>query len=163
MSLLLFGRINILSHHPTFRVSVVRNIEMEKPRKSSNILSQLPKFLFSQASTNVSEQSRESLSITGVVPGSFKQEVNFKIDKDGNLDLGTVPEEFQQMVKQLWDRVKEPKYCIGTEDDSPVQCRKGPRIEKNMKDEEILLLMRSLVNTGNIWDNYTKVRQLKSQ
>ena len=126
-------------------------------RKSTTFLSNIPKILFNQSSMNASDNSRDSLSITGVVPGSFKQDVNFKIDPEGNLDLGTVPPEFQQMVKQLWEKVKEPKYCIA-EEDNEVQRRKGPRIDKNMKDEEILLLMRSLVNTGCVWDNYTKVR-----
>lgn len=127
-------------------------------RKSTTFLSNLPKILFNQTSVNNSPESpRDSLSITGVVPGTFKQDVNFKIDREGNLDLGTVPPEFQQMVKQLWEKVKEPKYCIA-EEDNEVQRRKGPRIDKNMKDEEILLLMRSLVNTGCVWDNYTKVR-----
>ena len=125
-------------------------------RKSTSFLSSIPKIFFSQSSTNASVNSRDSLSITGVVPGSFKQDVNFKIDNEGRLDLGSVPPEFQQMVTQLWEKVKEPKYCIA-EDDTEVQRRKGPRIEKNMKDEEILLLMRSLVNTGSVWDNYTKV------
>lgn len=127
-------------------------------RKSTTFLSNLPKILFNQTSVNNSPESpRDILSITGVVPGTFKQDVNFKIDREGNLDLGTVPPEFQQMVKQLWEKVKEPKYCIA-EEDNEVQRRKGPRIDKNMKDEEILLLMRSLVNTGCVWDNYTKVR-----
>ena len=144
-------------------MSAFRNIEMEKNkndtflRKSTSFLSSIPKIFFSQSSTNASVNSRDSLSITGVVPGSFKQDVNFKIDNEGRLDLGSVPPEFQQMVTQLWEKVKEPKYCIA-EDDTEVQRRKGPRIEKNMKDEEILLLMRSLVNTGSVWDNYTKVR-----
>ena len=143
-------------------MSAFRNIEMEKNkndtflRKSTNFLSNIPKIFFSQSSTNASVNSRDSLSITGVVPGSFKQDVNFKIDNEGRLDLGSVPPEFQQMVTQLWEKVKEPKYCIA-EDETEVQRRKGPRIEKNMKDEEILLLMRSLVNTGSVWDNYTKV------
>ena len=126
-------------------------------RKSTNFLSNIPKIFFNQSSVNASENSRDSLSITGVVPGTFKQDASFKIDQEGNLDLGSVPPEFQQMVKQLWEKVKEPKYCIA-EEDNEVQRRKGPRIDKNMKDEEILLLMRSLVNTGCVWDNYTKVR-----
>ena len=144
-------------------MSAFRNIEMEKNkndtflRKSTSFLSSIPKIFFSQSSTNASVNSRESLSVTGVVPGSFTQNVSFKIDNEGRLDLGSVPPEFQQMVTQLWEKVKEPKYCIA-EDDTEVQRRKGPRIEKNMKDEEILLLMRSLVNTGSVWDNYTKVR-----
>ena len=145
-------------------MSAFRNIEMEKKnetflRKSTTFLSNIPKIFFNQSSVSASENSRDSLSITGVVQGTFKHDVNFKIDPQGNLDLGTVPPEFQQMVKQLWEKVKEPKYCIAdAEDDNEVQRRKGPRIDKNMKDEEILLLMRSLVNTGSVWDNYTKVR-----
>ena len=76
-------------------------------RKSTNFLSNIPKIFFNQSSVSASENSRDSLSITGVVPGTFVKDVSFKIDNEGRLDLGSVPPEFQQMVKQLWEKVKE--------------------------------------------------------
>lgn len=131
-------------------------------RKSTAFLNSLPKIFFNQASENESLDKRDSMNITGVVPGTFKQGASFKIDNEGNLDLGSVPPEFQEIVQQLWEKVKAPKFCISDHDDGgdTVQRRKGPRVDKGMKDEEILLLMRSLVNVGTPWDKYKKVRHL---
>jgi len=132
-----------------------------RPNKSFN-LKKLPKIIFGRSE---SEHGKD-MEISGVIQGSVSKNVSFVVDDKGTLDLSSVPKEFQEVVQKLFEKVSEPKFLgdhqkeeedDGEEASVAVVRRKGPRVEKGMKDEEILSEMRSLVKPGDPMDFYTKV------
>ena len=122
-----------------------------KVRKSKSFLSKLPKpkIIFK------SSEESDSVEISSVLPGTVHKNVSFCVDKQGTLDLNTVPSEFRQMVTQLYANVVQPKFLNDEADD--VVTRRGPRVEKGMSEEQVMLIMRSLVSPGSPWDHYRKV------
>ena len=78
------------------------------------------------------------------------------------MDLNSVPHEFRELVMNLYENISKQKV-IQTDEvvkDEVVQRRKGPTVQKGLKEEEILAEMKCLVTVGNPWDSYTMVRAL---
>ena len=135
----------------------------KEKRKSKSFLSRLPRISFIQngdrKKTEHPTEDPAGPEISGVLPGSFKKDVSFHVDSDGKLDLSTVPAEFREIVQQLYEKVAQPKFIEDHTDQTATLRRKqGPRVEKGMDDENILMIMKTLVNVGNPWDYYAKVR-----
>ena len=95
-------------------------------------------------------------------PTGVERSVSFVVDKNtGKLDPNSVPDEFQELVQLLYRNISKPKTVMKIEDkteDEVVRIRKGPSVQKGLKDEEIIKEMRSLVASGDPWDLYTYVR-----
>ena len=132
-----------------------------KSKDKSFNLKKIPKIIFGRSDSI----KHEDFEISGVIEGTFSKNVSFAVDNTGTLDLSTVPKEFQEVVQKLFEKVSEQKFLTGDQHDKDedgnstptVVRRKGPRVEKGMKDEEIINEMRSLVNSGDPWDFYAKV------
>ena len=116
----------------------------------------LPKIIFSPSS---STQNAHIIS----PPTGFQRNASIGINKEtGNLDLNSVPHEFRELVMNLYENISKQKV-IQTDEvvkDEVVQRRKGPTVQKGLKEEEILAEMKCLVTVGNPWDSYTMVRAL---
>ena len=140
------------------------NLSIEKGTKvkRKSFLSRLPRisFIHNGDKKDKSLEIPESPGpeISGVLPGSFKKDVSFHVDTEGKLDLSSVPMEFREIVQQLYEKVATPKFIEDEASQTATLRRKGPRVEKGMDDENILMIMKTLVNVGNPWDVYTKVR-----
>ena len=95
-------------------------------------------------------------------PTGVERSINFVVDKNtGKLDPNSVPDEFQELVQLLYENISKPKTVMKIEDkteDEVVRIRKGPSVQKGLKDEELMQEMRSLVESGDPWDLYTYVR-----
>lgn len=133
--------------------------DRSKSKEKSFNLKKIPKIIFGRSE---SEKQEEIGEISGVIQGSFSKNVSFVVDDKGTLDLSTVPKEFQEVVQKLFEKVTEQKFLTGDSDDREnkstpaVVRRKGPRVEKGMKDEEVLNEMKGLVNSGDPWNIYKK-------
>ena len=122
-----------------------------KERKSAGagLLGNIFGSIFPKPSSQENEAER---SIEVSQPSDVIKRTEFKVNENGELDLESVPEEFKEIVKQLYDKISQPK-------EMEVEKRnKGPSVDKGLKEEEILLAMRTETNAGNPWDTYTKVR-----
>jgi len=142
--------------------SNVRRNSSKSTKDKSFTLKSLPKIIFGVRS----DEHHDDFQISGVIQGSVNKNVSFRVDDTGTLDLSTVPKEFQDVVQKLFEKVSEQKFLTGDEDkdqdcssSSPptVVRRKGPRVEKGMKDEEIIQDMQSLVTNGDPWEIYSVV------
>ena len=142
--------------------SNVRRNSSKSTKDKSFTLKSLPKIIFGGRS----DGHQDDFEISGVIQGSVNKNVSFRVDDTGTLDLSTVPKEFQDVVQKLFEKVSEQKFLTGDEDkdqdcssSSPptVVRRKGPRVEKGMKDEEIIQDMQSLVTNGDPWEVYSVV------
>jgi len=100
-------------------------------------------------------KSRQPSEVEIGSPMEAKKNWAFGVDKEGKLDLSTVPPEFHEVVQTLFENVKKPKFVQDRidpdESESPglspeVVRRAGPRIEKGMEDQEILQQMKQLTN-----------------
>jgi len=137
-----------------------------KDRSKSNkdksfTLKKIPKIIFGRSDS----VKHDELEISGVIQGSVSKNVSFVVDDKGTLDLSSVPKEFQEVVQKLYEKVAEQKFLIGDHDKEDkstptVVRRKGPRVEKGMKDEEILNEMRGLVNAGDPWNVYKRDQEV---
>ena len=98
-------------------------------------------------------------------PTGVERSVSFVVDRDtGQLDMNTVPPEFRELVQQLYENISQPKIVMKIEEkaqDEVVEIRKGPSVQKGMKDEEIIKEMRSLVASGDPWDIYNRVNDVR--
>ena len=98
-------------------------------------------------------------------PTGVERSVSFVVDKDtGTLDLNSVPEEFQELVQKLYENISKPKVVMKIEEKAEnevVKIRKGPNVQKGLKDEEILREMRSLVKSQDPWDIYNMVNDVR--
>ena len=135
--------------------------DRSKSKDKSFNLKKIPKIIFGRSES----EKHDDIEISGVIAGTFSKNVSFVVDDKGTLDLSTVPKEFQEVVQKLFEKVSEQKFLTGDQHDKDpddhstptVVRRKGPRVEKGMKDEEIINEMRSLVNPGDPWEFYKKV------
>ena len=141
------------------------NLSVEKgtkTKRSKSFLSRLPRISFipngEKKDKTPETPETPGPEISGVLPGSFKKDVSFHVDTEGKLDLSSVPMEFREIVQQLYEKVATPKFIEDETSQTATLRRKGPRVEKGMDDENILMIMKTLVNVGNPWDFYTKVR-----
>jgi len=126
-----------------------------KERKSAGagLLGNIFGSIFPKPSSQENEAER---SIEVSQPSDVIKRTEFKVNENGELDLESVPEEFKEIVKQLYDKISQPK-------EMEVEKRnKGPSVDKGLKEEEILLAMRTETNAGNPWDTYTKDTELGS-
>jgi len=155
-----------MEDHKESKVKVRRSSSSKEGRSKSKdksfTLKKIPKIIFGRHDT----EKHEELEISGVIQGSVSKNIQFKVDDTGTLDLSSVPKEFQEVVQKLYEKVAEQKFLTGTDDKETqgstptVVRRKGPRVEKGMKDEEVINVMRGLVNPGDPWDFYTKICEL---
>ena len=90
---------------------------------------------------------------------------SFVGDKDtGTLDLNSVPAEFQELVQKLYENISKPKTMMKIEEkaeDEVVKIRKGPCVQKGLKEEEILKEMKSLVKSEDPWNIYDIVNDVR--
>lgn len=85
---------------------------------------------------------------------------NWGIKRDaatGQLDLEGLPEEFKQKIQHLLEgqqdkTIKHEEPAPGT----PVLSRKGPRVDKGLKSDQILELMKDLCHSQSPWEHYNK-------
>ena len=121
-----------------------------------------PKIVFGSVSPTIQEHSHNISA-----PTDFKRDASIGIDKDtGKFDLSLVPPEFEELRK-VYEEILQQKI-IQTDkvvedsqkapDEEVVLKRKGPTVQKGLKDEDILKEMRSLVTPGDPWDIYESVR-----
>ena len=98
-------------------------------------------------------------------PTDVERSVSFVVDRDtGQLDMNTVPPQFRELVQQLYENISKPKIVMKIEEkaeDEVVKIRKGPSVQKGLKDEEIIKEMRSLVASGDPWDLYNRVNDVR--
>merc|ERR1719397_784704 len=100
---------------------------------------------------NKRSKSRQPSEVEIGSPMEAQKNWAFGVDKEGKLDLSTVPPEFHEVVQTLFENVSKPKFVQDRidpdESESPeVVRRAGPRIEKGMEDQEILQQMKLLTN-----------------
>lgn len=137
--------------------NVRRSVSKSKDKHFT--LKNIPKIIFGGKS-----DQQDDFEISGVIEGSVNKNVSFRVDDTGTLDLSTVPKEFQEVVQKLFEKVSEQKF-LGDQSSSTsptVVRRKGPRVEKGMKDEEIVEEMQSLVSPGDPWTFYSLVGKVSS-
>jgi len=135
--------------------NVRRSVSKSKDKHFT--LKNIPKIIFGGKS-----DQQDDFEISGVIEGSVNKNVSFRVDDTGTLDLSTVPKEFQEVVQKLFEKVSEQKF-LGDQSSSTsptVVRRKGPRVEKGMKDEEIVEEMQSLVSPGDPWTFYSLVGKI---
>ena len=98
-------------------------------------------------------------------PMGVKPIVSIVVDKDtGTLDLNSVPAEFQELVQKLYENISKPKTMMKIEEkaeDEVVKIRKGPCVQKGLKEEEILKEMKSLVKSEDPWNIYDIVNDVR--
>ena len=99
-------------------------------------------------------------------PTGVERSVSFVVDKDtGKLDLNSVPEEFKELVQQLYENISQPKTVMKIEEKAEhaevVTIRRGPSVQKGLKDDEILKEMRTLVESGDPWELYNVVNDVR--
>ena len=107
------------------------------------------------------DEVKEDSKISNVL--NVKKDISFKM-KDGkivmdNMDMKDIPPQYQKFYESLQQQLLLPKFIAPQEEEEEeVIKRKGPRVEKGLKVEEILEQMRSLVIEENPWSIYKKVR-----
>ena len=98
-------------------------------------------------------------------PSGVERHVSFVVDQDtGTLDLNSVPPEFQELVQTLYENISKPKTVMKIEEkaeDEVVKIRKGPCVQKGLKEEEILKEMKSLVKSQDPWNIYDIVNDVR--
>ena len=67
-----------------------------------------------------------------------------------------VPPQFREQDQQLYENIYKPKFVMKIEETA-----KDEVVEKGLKDEEIIGEMRSLVVTGDPWDVYNRVNDVR--
>ena len=88
-----------------------------------------------------------------------ERRVCFDVDRDtGKLDMNTlpVPPQFREQVQQLYENIYKPKFVMKIEEKAQDEV-----VEKGLKDEEIIGEMRSLVVTGDPWNVYNRVNDVR--
>ena len=135
-----------------------------KIRPKSLFNFKLPKIVFGGVSPSVQEHSSHYIS----APTDFQRGASIGVDKEtGKLDLSSVPHEFRELVQKLYENISQQKVIqtdeivensLMTPEDEVVQKRKGPTVQKGLKEEDILKEMRSLVTLGDPWKKYKHVR-----
>lgn len=123
--------------------------------KSSRRTTWLPKIFGKKNSEDLTDVGHNF----SAVPGATTKHWTAKRDPEtGALDLEDAPEEFRKLVEQLLEEEKDLKFKLVKRDSSsssPVGLRKaGPKVEKGLKEEEILKQMKELVTLKDPWMVY---------
>ena len=127
------------------------------------------KFTKSKSSSSDMLDSTSGMEISGVFDA--KKNISFSLNNAGQIDMSTVPPEYKKIVENLYEHISAPKFIStrkvgnhgqssqaeGQGDEDEVIRRHGPRVEKNLKESEILDQMRGLVIEQSPWKSYKKV------
>lgn len=138
-------------------------VKVRKKSKFPSFPFTVPKITFTRSSV----APTPTMEIGGVIPGTFSKEIEIKVDEEGKVDLDSVPDHFKEKVQKLFDNMVNKQKFINADDHEgeeggdgtpAVVRRKGPRVEKGMKEEEIISEMQGLVIMEDPWKIYRWVR-----